>query len=191
MDKKNYEKLDYYYEDIEIARNAIRESLLYPTGEILFDLYAIPSHNHQAFYALIYKKNDGYEMVYARSEIYTMHFECPIKMYYFKWTKEASSKPHSDGRIIIGIAKPSKDFVDMLNKVTDQISDGYYSNGGFIIDGMLQAIRAFKDDTVKEILYYNTDTIPNIDEDELKDFMENMYLIVEDIISKGDGSTTM
>ena len=42
-----------YLNDIEIARTAIYESKLFPKGQIVMDLYAIPSHNHQAYYAVM------------------------------------------------------------------------------------------------------------------------------------------
>ena len=71
MDLTQFHEEDYkeYLEDIDIAISAMKESLLYPAEDILFDLYAIPSHNHQAYYAVVVEKNGAYEMVYAKTEI--------------------------------------------------------------------------------------------------------------------------
>ena len=53
MDSIREERYNEYLYDINIAATAIKNALLYPTGKILYDLYAIPSHNHQAYYALV------------------------------------------------------------------------------------------------------------------------------------------
>ena len=87
MDNTNWDEERYieYLEDVEIARCAITDALLFPSERIFCDLYSIPSHNHQAYYAVIYNANGKYEMTYARTEIYTRHFYEPIKIYPFSF----------------------------------------------------------------------------------------------------------
>ena len=79
-----------------------------------------------AYYAMIYKQGAGFEMVYARTEIYTIHFEEPIRMYDFGSAEEAKRKPNEDGRIIVGIAKPGNEFVEMLEKIFAGVPTGEY-----------------------------------------------------------------
>lgn len=175
-----------YLDDIKIAIKAIKDSLLYPREEILYDLYAIPSGNHMAYYAMIYKQGAGFEMVYARTEIYTIHFEEPIQMYDFGSAEEAKRKPNEDGRIIVGIAKPGNEFVEMLEKIFAGVPTGEYypSDNCFVLDGCFQALRAY-DGTgeAREIIYNTTDDMP-IKEgfEELRERLKELYLEVEGII---------
>ncbi len=175
----------FYKEDIQIAIAAMKESLLYPDSEIIYDLYAIPSHNQQSFYAVIYRKNDEYEMVYAKTAIYHMLFDEPIRMYPFSDAQNAKSKANCDGRIIVGISKLDDSFVDRLSDVIVTVPAGYYyDNELFMLDGVFQVVRSFSDGAAKEIIYENTGRIPSIDDQpEIKDFLENMYLFVGKIIS--------
>jgi hypothetical protein len=175
-----------YLPDIEIAKTAIKEELLYPTGDILYDLYAIPSHNHQAYYAIVFEEDGKYKMVYAKTEIHDILSEEPIKMYTFEDATTAKSKPNSDGRIIIGMALPGKGFVDTLRDISINVSAGKKAiKDGVTIDGVFQVIRAFKGtETVKEIVYEDVETISVLKNDrDYKAILENMYLTVEKIIS--------
>ncbi len=173
----------FYKEDIQIAIEAIKDSLLYPDSEIIYDLYAIPSHNHQAFYAAIYKNKNEYEMVYARSEIYNMVFDKPIRMYPFTSAIKAKSKSNYDGRIIIGISKLSNDFAKNISDVAAKVPEGCYNNELLTLDGVFQVIRVFTDGITKEIIYTDADRIPNIDDfPDMKDFLNDMYLFVEEMI---------
>lgn len=176
-----------YLEDIEIARSAIAEARLFPSNEILFDLYAIPSHNHQAYYTLIYEKDEHYEMVYARTEIYTRHFSEPIKMYPFSDAREAEKRPASDGRIIIGIKKLGADLMGLLDEITISVPTTKYKEKHLIsLDGVFQAIRCFKQGTViKEIVYRDAANIPLPPEKKyLKDNLDDLYLMIEKLISR-------
>ena len=173
-----------YHNDIDIAQAAIKDSLLYPEGEILCDLYAIPSHNHQTFYAIVYRKDDDYEMVYAKTEIYTVKYEVPIKMYPFSDAKNAAKQPHSDGRIIVGIAIPDEEFIKLLMEMVSSVEGINPDKKGLVLDGVFQAIRVFDKAKIdKEIIYHDSDNILLSDNDDSRDFLDNMYLYVEKIIS--------
>lgn len=181
------EEIQSYYIDIEIACAAIKEALLYPDREILFDLYAIPSHNHQAFYTIIYEKDNYYEMVYAKTEIYTVKYEVPIKMYPFSDAKNAAKQPHSDGRIIVGIAIPDEEFIKSLMEMVSSVEGINPDKKGLVLDGVFQAIRVFDKGKIdKEIIYHDSDNILLSDNADSRDFLDNMYLYVEKMISYGD-----
>ena len=185
MFERKKEELNLYYRDIEIAQTAIRDSLLYPNGEILYDLYAIPSHNHQAFYAIIYRKDSHFEIVYAKTEIHSTKFEEPVRMYTFHTAKKASTKSHSDGRIIVGLAKPDDEFIKMLMDTVSSVREICKNDKGIVLDGVLQAIRVFENGEIdKEIIYHDKDDILLSDDPTSKDFLDNMYLYVERMITK-------
>ena len=103
MDSIREERYNEYLYDINIAATAIKNALLYPTGKILYDLYAIPSHNHQAYYALVVEKENSYELVYAKTEIKYQCIDEVVRMYSFADAKEADSTSNAVGKIIIGI----------------------------------------------------------------------------------------
>ena len=183
-DEKRYEE---YQEDIEIAICAIADAMLFPTGIILYDLYAIPSHNHQAYYAIVYESNGKYEMVYARTEIYTRHFSEPIIMYPFSDAKAAEKHPASDGRIIMGTKRLKVDFMSVLDDIAESIPAGRYLGEHLIvIDGVFQAMRVFNNSTVtKEIVYREAEKILIQPEKAyLIEIMDNMYLTIERIITE-------
>ena len=62
-------KYHTYLDDIEIARKEIADVKLFPTGNLICDLYALPSHDFQAYYAMVYEHDGHQEMVYARTEL--------------------------------------------------------------------------------------------------------------------------
>ena len=178
-DEKRYFE---YLEDIDIARKAIKEEFLYPDDkEILFDIYAIPSHNHQAYYAVLYKTKNGYEMVYARTEIYTLLFSEPIRMYPFTDAIAAKKHPASDGRIIIGTKKVNEDLISLLNEITTKIPEKkMIHNHLIVIDGVFQAIRSFNHSSVeKTIVYRDADKILlSHDKASLINAMNDLYLTI-------------
>ncbi len=180
-------KLEYdeYIEGVRIAEEEMKKQLLYPKEKVLYDLYAIPSHNHQAFYAVIVEKNDTFEMIYARTEIYVIDFEEPIKMYTFQDAKEANDKSNKDGRIIIGIAKVPDEFVEKMKKIDTNVSSGVYcysERGYAVLDGCFQVIRFFDNSRInKEIVYDEVARIKT--SDDIKEIMENIYIDVEKIIT--------
>lgn len=188
MDKTNWDEERYleYLEDVEIARCAITDALLFPSERILCDLYSIPSHNHQAYYAVIYNANGKYEMTYARTEIYTRHFSEPIKMYPFSDAKAAEKHAASDGRIIIGKKFMKADLMRVLDDIFTSVPEGLHLGRHLIsIDGVFQAMRLFENNNVtKEIIYRDAKEIPlSPEKTYLIDIMNDLYLTIENIIT--------
>lgn len=181
------EQYEEYINDVDIATAAIKEALLYPTEELMFDLYAIPSHNHQAYYAIVVEKNEQYELIYAKTEISYSFFEETVRMYTFADTKEADASSNSVGKIIIGISQINSDFVNMLKKIVSSVPSGkYFYKDTFCLDGVFQSIRSFNlGAPIKEIAYECTQDIPLAPEkEELRSVLDNLYLEVEKIINK-------
>lgn len=178
------ERIKSYYRDVEIARETMREALLYPESNIIFDLYAIPSHNHQAFYAIIYGVDNDYKMVYAKPVIYSSKYDEPIKMYTFLDAKEASAQPHSDGRIIVGLAALENEFVKNLRDVASNVREVNRWDKGYVLDGVFQAIRFFDNNQIKkEIIYDELDEIMMSNDIDSREFLNGLYLYVEKLIS--------
>ena len=185
-DEKQYKE---YLKDVEIARQAIKESLLYPKGEILYDMYAIPSHNYPAYYLMIYKKGTVFECVYARTEIHIHQIPGAIKMYRFSEAKEAERHPAKIGKIIVGFGSVPDDLISRLEFIQDNFPEGYfYGKSGITIDGNFQAIRVFNKGIEETEFIYNDIRDNEFPEENkhLKELLNNMYLyIAETVINVG------
>ena len=188
MDLKQFHEEDYkeYLEDIDIAISAMKESLLYPAEDILFDLYAIPSHNHQAYYAVVVEKDGAYEMVYAKTEISYIELDEVVRMYTFADAKSADASSGEVGKIIIGIAKLKSDFADLLKDIGDTVPGGrYHYENLFMLDGVFQVVRVYNaGKPEKEIVYENAGSITlPADKEYLRAELGDLYLTVEEIIA--------
>ena len=153
--QRDEERYKEYLADVEIARRELVNMKLFPEQGILCDLYAITSHNHQVYYAIIYANDDKLNMAYAKTEIYTKQFVEPIKMYPFKDVKATEMDPNAEGRIIMGIKSISPKFAAKIyNVVTNMPDEHILAENMICIDGVFQAIRVFEESSVvKQIIY--------------------------------------
>ena len=198
MDKKDalrmYQEEQYanYLNDIELANEALSEVLLNVSEkEIICDIYALPSHNHQTFYAKLYKTDKGYVILYAKPILHSVLDEEDIFMYRFRNSVEAGEANILRGRIVCGIKYLDKAFVeDLLAKLECLPEKHILDSGMFILDGVFQAIRVFEDGiTKKEVVYEDAEDIPFEEKanlTELISFYSELYLRIEQIIGCGD-----
>lgn len=171
-----------YLEDMEIARKEVAGVKLFPEENIICDLYALPSHNFQAYYAMIYEHDGHLEMVYARTELYAPCYEEPIRMYSFRKTKVYF------GFIITGIKHIPAETEALLTDIVKNLPDGNHilgENEVVIADGVLQAVRVFDDDRViKETVYENAEWVPLKDHGEyLRKELDCLYITIGNLIS--------
>lgn len=185
-DEKWYEE---YMEDVRIARMEIENMKLYPSEALICDMYALPSHNFQTYYAMLYEHHGRWEMVYAKPQIYRYQYDRyqyaePVKMYSFSTSRKVQEH-FGDGRIIIGIRHLPDEFVKMVKNIIENLPDNHVlGEGVIVIDGALQAIRVFDGDAmVKEVVYYLADMIPLKDQKEwMTKQLEELYLLVGKMI---------
>ena len=180
-DEKWYEE---YMEDVIRARMEIENMKLYPSEALICDMYALPSHNFQTYYAMLYEHHGKWEMVYAKPQIYRYQYAEPVKMYSFSTSRKVQEH-FGDGRIIIGIRHLPDGFVKMVKNIIENLPDNHVLGEGVMgIDGVLQAIRVFDGDTVvKEVVYYLADMIPLKDQKEwMTKQLEELYLLVGKMI---------
>ena len=193
MLKKFYEEqyADYLY-DIKLANEALSELLLNVSeNEIICDLYALPSHNHQTFYAKIYKSDKGYVVLYAKPILHYVMDREDIFMYRFRDSVKLGESHGLRGRIVCGIKYLDEAFVnDFLLKLECLPKKHILSSDKFVLDGVLQAIRVFESGILKkELVYEDAEEIPfgqNDNLTELKSFCSELYLKIEQIIGCGD-----
>ena len=179
-----------YLQDVEIAKKEIKDMKIYPKKGILGELYALPSHNFQTYYAVIYEDEGKMKMVYAKSQIQVWHFSEPINMYTFKEAKEASHHPAYVGKIIVGMKRLNDDFGRLITDIFNSIPKSHFLNErGLRIDGVLQAIKVFEDGKeIKSVIYSDADAdemeLSN-DKRYLHDEIKNLYMTVDAFIDKG------
>lgn len=181
--KKRYTE---YMEDIRIARDEIKNMKLYPSEPVVCDIYALPSHNFQAYYAMLYERNGRLEMVYAKPQIYSCLYTEPVRMYSFATSRESGKHPGFDGRIVMGIRHLTDGFSELIRSIMQNLPDRYILDENWIViaDGVFQALRVFDGDAViKEAVYYEADRIPVENQKEwLINQLEHLYLLVGEII---------
>ena len=177
MDVKRFNKC---IEDINIAINEIKKMKLYPQN-IIAELYCIPSHNHQAFYVILNKSNNEFQLTYIKPNIYLNGNQESIKMYSFETCKRAETHPVTDGRFVIGIKKISANTIYRFQTLFLNLPDKYlFEDKGIYIDGVLQGIRLFGENP-KEVFYHDANQINGLSREQA-DFFDNLYLEIEKII---------
>lgn len=187
MNFKEWNEMWYrtYLEDIEIARSEIADVKLLPKENVICDLYALPSHNFQTYYGMLYGQGGHLEMVYARTECYphTSPDNGPVRMYSFK---HAGREPGLNGKIITGIKQIPLETELLITDIVANLPDGKnVLNGDTVcIDGVLQAVRVFKGGVViKEAVYDNAEHIPLKEHREyLTEELNNLYVKVEKLM---------
>ncbi len=183
MREKKYRK---YLENVKIAVSELTNMKLCPVeGKIVCDLYAIPSHNFQSYYAIVYEKAGRYEMLYAKPQIYDPVVQEYIKMYGFKDAKEAENHPAKAGKIIMGIKQLSEEFVNELKDIADNLPFEKKSEGDYLtLDGYFQVIRIYKNNAVSGELVFNDveDLVFPDKKDYLSKILDELYIEVGKII---------
>ena len=163
---------EYVNEEISIARNAIAEAGLYKTnitGELKYELYCIPSHNHYCYYVQILCSQDKNHMIYARTEI--DDFICgKILMYPFSDAVRSDNRRY--GKIVCGMREISSTFKENLIQVFEIVPDKreWQEPSLIIIDGVFQMIRMYDNDSIiKEFAYFDCEN----------DLLNDFYEVVE------------
>ena len=147
MSLENYHGKLYldYIADIKIARAEIKNMKLYPTEAVICDIYALPSHNFQAYYAMFYERNGRMQILYAKPQIYHRQYAEPVKMYTFSTNRKVKIHSGYDGRIIIGMKYLSDKSAEMIKNIVRNLPGTcILEENLFIMDGVFQAIRVFE-----------------------------------------------
>ena len=185
-EKTQKEEYRNYLEDVSIAISELTDMKLYPVeGNIICDLYAIPSHNYQSYYAIIYEKNGRYEMLYAKPQFYDPVVQGYIKMYRFKDAKAVENHPVKDGKIIMGIKHLSEEFVNEIKDITENFPSAKKTEGDyFLLDGYFQVIRKYKNNAVYEELIFSDieELVFPDNKDCLSEILDGLYIKVGKII---------
>lgn len=175
-----------YIEDIAIAEDAIRKQkldLLVNKQNIICDVYCIPSHNHQAFYLKLFEEDSNFTLLYAKTFV-ADHLGLHTAMYRFKTSSEKEKHNAHVGKIICGIKHLSKSN-STINRLKDCLptQTEWHQKTDFVIDDVHITIRNFTHSATPMITYgYDPYFEKNEYSNVQKEFLENLYLYIEEII---------
>ena len=176
---------DEYIRDIEIAKNALKETHIgnvVKGRKLLCDVYCIPSHNHQAFYLQVYDGKE-YALIFAKSCILDCISGCVV-MYPFERTVNADTHPAIKGDIYCGIKHVSRNnqTIENLMKCLPA-NDECSSVDGTIIDGCTTLIRNYQLNDTPLLEYKDAENIKHLSlTDDQISFMNDLYIHIENII---------
>lgn len=149
-------------EDIRLGRNELKQFQFdyecNDNQELVYELYCIPSHNEQAYYVQIFKKDTAYYVSYVKPVIEDYAIGETIYMYTLQDVVEANDKNRYYGKLVCGYKKVSDDIIEHLGGLFEHIPVGFDWNldGRFCIDGNFQMIRVYSDGNVlKEVSFHN------------------------------------
>lgn len=171
--------------DMEIARKEIRDMKLFLETGVLCELYALPSHNLQTYYAVIYEDEEVMKMVYAKSLIQVWQYSEPIRMYTFEDAKEADNHPGYAGKIIVGMKRLNEELSSLITDILDSNLDRCCPlKNGFCLDGVRQAITIYKNGkAIRNIIYREADEIKlDAEKEYLREELNNLYMTVNAFI---------
>lgn len=181
-----------YLYDIKLANEELSKLLLNVTDkEIVCDLYALPSGNHQTFYAKLYKKDMRYVILYAKPILHDLRYGEDIFMYRFHDSLKPEKTDGLKGRVICGIKYLDNDLAnDLLAKLECLPDKSILDSDMFALDGVFHAIRVFESGILKkEVVYDDAEEIvfnEKSNSADLKSFYSELYLKIEKIIGCGD-----
>jgi len=186
------EQYEEYLQDIELANKALSEAMLNVSSEdLICDIYAIPSGNHQAFYGKLYCQGGRYSLVYAKPILnHPVYYPEEVYMYLFK---DASAVNKKDGRqmgeIVCGITNLEEEFVKNLDSKLKALPDKFVlEEDAFVLDGVMHGIRVYESSHIQKTCFYNdSKCIPYKGEmtPELQWYYSVFYLMIEQIIGRG------
>ena len=126
--------------------------------ELLYELYCVPSHNEQAYYAQIFRKCGECYLSYAKSVIEDFVINETIYMYTLRDAVEANDKNRYYGKIVCGYKKVTDEYISYLSELCTHLPDENQWNeeGSVCLDGTFQMIRVYSDGSlIKEIAFHN------------------------------------
>lgn len=182
----NFERYKRYLEDINIANKAIEKSLIVPGGELVCDLYALPSlptHDYTVYYAKVYEDDGKYHMVYARPEAYSYMRGEKVRIIPFKLLEDNKDHGVVDTKIIVGLKTLTKEFETKLRACLSKIPTRIPSDEMImIVDGVGQGIRTFKDGLVDKTFFYSSGIDASLVDEATAEFLEELFIEIEKIL---------
>lgn len=177
-----------YLRDIEVAETELtHKNFRNENGSVLCDIYALPTHNHQTFFARIVSEHGFYKMIFAKPIQNSIWFHDPIYMYTFDEAKRFEEHPMKQGRIICRARLIDKSLADdiifTVYKLAEQQPEDTVNPTP---DAEFTAIRVYEGGRLwREVCYTDAEKLVFTDHtDHFEDVkrLSGLYLKIEKII---------
>ena len=180
-----------YLRDIEVAEAELtHKNFRNENCSVLCDIYALPAHNHQTFFARIVSERGFYKMIFAKPIQNSIWFHDPIYMYTFDEAKRFEEHPMKQGRIICRARLIDKSLADSVifsvYKLADSQPEQTVTPTG---EAVFTAIRVYEGGRPwREVFYTDAEKLVFSDStDHFEDvkLLSNLYLKIEKLIGVG------
>lgn len=188
-DSGGWQKL--YVEDVAAAENELTlKHFEIDRNDVLGDIYVLPSHHHQTFYAKLVTGR-FFKIISVKPIQNSVWFSDPVYDYSISEAKHFEDHPKRHGRLICHAGLIDKRFIAKVNDAISLLAE-HQSEDAVILseDATLTVIRLFdKGKVIRFICYTDASKLvyKNGEENpEAVDFLNNLYLEVEKIVGIGE-----
>ncbi len=187
-DIDNWKKL--YKEDVTTAENelALKHFEINPDA-VLGDIYVLPSHHHQTFYAKVVA-GQFFKIVFVKALQNSMWFSETVCDYSISEAKRFEGHPNRHGRLICRAELIDKSFVTEVNSTFDILAEQQSEDAVVLSDNAtLTAIRLFdKGKVTRHICFTDASRLAfkGSKTPEAVDFLNNLWLTVEEKVGIGE-----
>lgn len=151
--------------------------------QLVCDVYCIPSNNHQTFFFKLYRNEDEYIALYAKTLLIGL-LGSHNHMCKFKKCIKAQNNSQV-GKIICGTRRISKNDAIIRELMECLPTKNEWHKQVITIDGEYTVIRNHLQEQTKTLSYgSNPNFLENNYSESQKEFLENLYMRVEDIIAR-------
>lgn len=180
-----------YLRDIEVAEAELTHKNFHTEyGSVLCDIYSLPAHNHQTFFARIVAERGFYKLIFAKPMQNSIWFHDPIYMYTFDEAKRFEEHPMRQGRIICRARLINKTLADSIILTICKLAESQPEETVVpSAEAVFTAIRTYEGGCPRRgVFYTNAERLIFTDcADHFEDvkMLSELYLTIEKLIGTG------
>ena len=187
---------DQYIVDVQTAENELlHKGFIVKHNKSVIDIYSLPAHHHQTFFAKIVIDHEIYKLVYAKPIQHSVWFSDLQYMYTFEEADRFRDDPKRQGQIICGMKLLNKHHTDDLLELVKRISSNQSTSAVDPSDNAyFTAIRIYDDDerVSREFLFTDASLLrlhSDCDAEKTVEALNNLNFEIEKFIGKGNSET--
>lgn len=188
---------DQYIVDVQTAENELlQKSFIVKHNKPVIDVYSLPAHHHQTFFAKIVMDHEIYKLVYAKPLQNSVWFSDLQYMYTFEEADRFRDDPKRKGRIICGMKILNKLHADGILDLVGRISSNQPTSAVVPSDdAYFTAIRVYDDNkrVLREFLYTDASLLrlhSDCDAEKTVEALNGLSFKLENFIGKGESETS-
>lgn len=188
---------DQYIVDVQTAeRELLQKGFIVNHNKSVIDIYSLPAHHHQTFFAKIVLDHEIYKLVYAKPLQNSVWFSDLQYMYTFDEADRFRDDPKRKGRIICGMRLLNKLHADGILELVGRISSNQPTSAVTPSDdAYFTAIRIYNGDgnISREFLYTDASLLRlhgDCDTEKTVEALSGLSFKIENFIGKGESETS-